>query len=290
MKPTQIGGTRVDAILESAGPYRSVLEMYPDATQEIVDRHLPWMAPESYEAENDQMILAFQSYLVRTPSHTILIDGCVGEDKERPLRPNWHRQKWPWMNNLRATGVAPEDIDFVMCTHLHVDHVGWNTQLRDGRWVPTFPNARYIFGKTEYDHWTAHYQSEDWLKDTFEDSVIPVIEAGQADLVDNGFEIETGLWLEEEPGHTPGSVCVHLTSESERAIFTGDMMHHAIQVPEPQLSSIFCWDPDQSRKTRASFLDRHAETNTLIIPAHFPGRTTGRIVRDGAGLMYSYTA
>lgn len=289
MKPTQIGDTRVDAIVESAGPYRSVLEMYPDATQEIVDRHLPWMAPESYDAENDQMILAFQSYLVRTPNHTILIDGCVGEDKERPLRPNWHRQKWPWMGNLRATSVAPEDIDFVMCTHLHVDHVGWNTQLKDGRWVPTFPNARYIFGKTEYDHWNAHYQTEDWLKDTFEDSVIPVMEAGQAELVDSGHEIESGLWLEEEPGHTPGSVCVHLNSKDNRAVFTGDMMHHAIQVPEPQLSSIFCWDPEQSRKTRTSFLDRHAETDTLLIPAHFPGRTTGHVVRDGDGLMYRFT-
>lgn len=288
MTPKILGDVHVQSVVERAGPYRDPLEMYPKATPEIVERHVPWMAPDCFDADQGVMIFAFQSFVLRTKRQTILIDTCVGNDKDRPGRPDWHRQNWPWMDNLRAAGVAPEEIDVVMCTHLHVDHVGWNTKLDDGRWVPTFPNARYIFGRTEYDHWSAIYKDEAWMTAAFEDSVVPVMESGQAVLVDNGHEIDSGLWLEEEPGHTPGSVCLHVASKDDRAVFTGDMMHHAIQVPEPQLSSIFCWDPEQSATTRAAFLDRHADTGTMLFPAHFPGKTAGTVVRQGDGLMFNF--
>ena len=138
MKTKTIGDVTIDSIWEFGGPYRDASEIYPDITPEIIARHRPWMIESCMEEATDLLVFAFQSFLIRTPDHTILVDCCVGEDKERPLRPAWHRKKWPWMANLLAAGVTPEDIDFVMCTHLHVDHVGWNTQLKDGRWVPTF--------------------------------------------------------------------------------------------------------------------------------------------------------
>ncbi len=284
MKTQRIGETTIDSIHEYSGPYRDPLEMYPDATPEIIDRHKHWMVPDCLDADSGELILAFQSYLIRTPRYTILVDGCVGEDKERPLRPNWHRQKWPWMANLRAAGVTPEHIDFVMCTHLHVDHVGWNTVLDDGRWVPTFPNARYLFGATEYEYWKNEIADQEWIRDAFNDSVLPVVEAGRADLVSSDHEFADGLWLEPTPGHTPGAVCMNLQSGSDKAIFTGDMMHHAIQVPEPQLSSMFCTDPALSAATRKGFIDANADTGNLILPAHFPGESVGRIVDAGNGV------
>lgn len=287
MKPKRLGEVTVQSITEWSGPYRDPLRMYPEATPEIVARHRPWMEPECFDGE--RMIFAFQSFLVRAPRQTVLIDCCVGNDKDRPGRPDWHRKTWPWMDNLRTAGVQPEEIDVVLCTHLHVDHVGWNTRLENGRWVPTFPNARYLFGRTEYEHWSSVYKEQEWMTAAFEDSVVPIMESGQAVLIDEGHELEAGLWVEETPGHTPGSACLHVHSKDRKAVFTGDMMHHPIQVPEPQLSSIFCWDPARSRETRTAFLERHAETGAVIIPAHFPGRTAGTVVRDGEGLMFEFS-
>ena len=154
----RIGSAAVDGVLEWAGSYRDPLEMYPDATREAVERHRGWLEPDSLDPESGALVMAFQSYLLRTDRLTILIDTCVGNDKNRPLRPNWHRRNWPWMDNLRACGVTPEEIDVVLCTHLHTDHVGWNTRLEDGRWTPTFPNARYLFHEKEYAYWQREYR------------------------------------------------------------------------------------------------------------------------------------
>ena len=159
----------------------------------MVERHRHWLEPVCLAPETGKMIFAFQSYLVRTGRYTILIDACVGEDKERPHFPNWHRKKWPWLASLKAAGATPEDIDFVFCTHLHVDHVGWNTRLENGRWVPTFPNATYLFGDTEYRHWETAHKEIDHMHSVFVDSVLPVVEAGQVTFVDKDFEIETGF-------------------------------------------------------------------------------------------------
>ncbi len=288
MKTKTIGDVTIDSIWEFGGPYRDASEIYPDITPEIIARHRPWMIESCMEEATDLLVFAFQSFLIRTPDHTILVDCCVGEDKERPLRPAWHRKKWPWMANLLAAGVTPEDIDFVMCTHLHVDHVGWNTQLKDGRWVPTFPNARYIFAASEYDYWKGVLAEQDWIRDAFNDSVLPVVEAGRADLVANDHEIVKGAWLAPAPGHTPGGVVLNLESGGDKAIFTGDMMHHAIQVPEPQLSTIFCTDAELSAKTRTAFVENNADTGTLIVPAHFGGETAGRIVSQGDCCMFEF--
>ena len=283
MKKRQCGSIEIQAVEEWSGLYRDPLEMYPDATPEIVARHRDWLVPEAMDAETGRMLFAFQSYLLRTGRTTILIDTCVGEDKDRPGRPDWHRKKWPWLDNLKAAGIAPEELDFVMCTHLHVDHVGWNTKLEDGRWVPTFPNASYLFGEIEYRHWEAEYKNLDSMREVFADSVLPIMEAGKATLIGADYEIDTGLTIEPSPGHTPGHISLNVNSGGQHAVFSGDLMHHPLQVPEPQLSSMFCSDAEQSRRTRTAFVERYADSDTLILPAHFPGRSAGRI-KDHGGI------
>ena len=283
MKKRQCGSIEIQAVEEWSGLYRDPLEMYPDATPEIVARHRDWLVPEAMDAETGRMLFAFQSYLLRTGCTTILIDTCVGEDKDRPGRPDWHRKKWPWLDNLKAAEIAPEEVDFVMCTHLHVDHVGWNTKLEDGRWVPTFPNASYLFGEIEYRHWEAEYKNLDFMREVFADSVLPIMEAGKATLIGADYEIDTGLTIEPSPGHTPGHISLNVNSGGQHAVFSGDLMHHPLQVPEPQLSSMFCSDAEQSRRTRTAFVERYADSDTVILPAHFPGRSAGRI-KDHGGI------
>ena len=173
-----------------------------------------------------------QAFLVRTRHHTILVDTCVGDHKSRPHRPFWDMQKLnTFLPRLAAAGVAPQDVDYVMCTHLHVDHVGWNTQLRDGRWVPTFPNAKYIIADVEWGSFEALHRSKP--QPHIIDSVLPVMEAGQAQLVANDFALDDEVWLEPTPGHTPGHVCVHLASQGAHAVITGDCIHSPVQCLEP---------------------------------------------------------
>lgn len=290
MTPRKFGDTTVSAVVEHRGNFMSPLAMYPDATEEAVESHRPWMERDGlYDPVEKMCILSFHSYLIRTAHHTILIDTCVGEDKERPARPNWHRQKWPWMDNLRAQGVAPEEVDFVMCTHLHPDHVGWNTQLRNGQWVPTFPNAKYLFAKSEFDYWHALAGDEDNpRRQAFIDSVLPIAEAKKAVMVENDHEIEVGIWLEPTPGHTPGHVAVHLEHGGSRGLFTGDMMHHALQVPECQWSSVFCSDAELSRATRTAVLERCADSDVIVLPQHFPNSSAGRVVGKGGKMIFEF--
>lgn len=290
MKPKTFGDTTVSTVLEHCGNFMNPLDMFPDATMDVVNSHLPWMERDGlYDKAAESCILSFHSFLIRTARHTILIDTCVGEDKERPNRPNWHRQKWPWMDNLQSQGVQPEDVDFVMCTHLHPDHVGWNTQLRNGDWVPTFPNAKYLFAKTEFDYWNDLAKDPDNpRRQAFVDSVLPIAEAKKAVMVEADHEIETGLWLEPTPGHTPGHVALHLEHGDSHALFTGDMMHHALQVPEAQWSSNFCSDRDMSAKTRTAVLERSAGSDVILLPQHFPNATAGRVVDQGGRMMFEF--
>lgn len=281
MKPLSIGDISVRSVLEHMGPTLPPEVMFPTHDPDVFASHMDWMVPTHFDTASGKIIAAFQSYVVQTPHHTILIDTCVGEDKER-ANPNFHMKKWPWLKNLATLGLTPADIDIVMCTHLHPDHVGWNTRLEDGRWVPTFPNAKYVFARDEYHHWEAESaRGAERIGLTFIDSVLPVVEAGQAVLVDHDHEIETGLWLEPTPGHSPGHVIVNVESQGERATFTGDLMHHPVQVRHPEWSTCFCWDLEMSSATRKKYVDGFTDSGTLILPAHFAGSTAGQIVRSG---------
>ena len=232
----------------------------------------------------DVLILCFQSYVVRTPHHTILIDSCIGNDKPRPLRPKWNmKTDDTYMRGLKAAGVSVEDIDFVMCTHLHVDHVGWNTRLENGRWVPTFPNARYVFGKTEFDYWTEQHAKT--AVPPFGDSVLPVVEAERADIVRDDFAVGDHLRILPTPGHTPGHIAFTLGRNKDDAVFSGDLMHSPLQTRLPDLSPKFDVDAALAARTRRSFLERYCDTDTLCCTAHFPSPSTGKIRRSGDGFV-----
>jgi glyoxylase-like metal-dependent hydrolase (beta-lactamase superfamily II) len=255
----------------------------------------------------DELQFPMQSYVVRTSHHTILIDSCVGNDKERPNRPSWHmKTDDAYMRALAALEIAPEDIDFVMCTHLHTDHIGWNTRLEDGRWVPTFPNARYIFSERELVAW------RDVGHEKFSRTpVLPIVEAGRAELVTNDYALDDEVWLESTPGHTPDHVAILLASNGASAVMCGDILHSPVQclhpewVPWPDWDAElakrtrraflerYCdtdtdWDAELAKRTRRAFLERYCDTDILVCTAHFPLPSAGRVVRAGDAFRFEY--
>jgi glyoxylase-like metal-dependent hydrolase (beta-lactamase superfamily II) len=268
----------IHRIIEQELPLAKALDMLPGLTPEVLAENRSWIRPWSLN-EQDEFLLTIQSYVVRTPHHTILIDSCVGNDKDLPTRPFWNRRSGnDYMEKLAAQGLTVEDIDFVMCTHLHVDHVGWNTKLLDGRWVPTFPNARYVFGQVECAHWEAmnvHTPST-----IFTESVLPVVEAKRADLVGNDYQLGDHVRLLPTPGHTPGHLAIQLGKGKDEIVMSGDL---PLQARYPELSIKFDADQAASAVTRRSFLERYCDTPTLCCTAHFPSPSAGRITRWGDG-------
>jgi glyoxylase-like metal-dependent hydrolase (beta-lactamase superfamily II) len=285
---TNVGQFEISRVVESEGPFLGVQDFIPDAEQAVIEANRDWLMPRYIEPETNKIILTIQSYILRTPRHTILVDTCVGNDKPRPGRPMFDQLNLPYLADLAAAGVRPEEVDFVLCTHLHVDHVGWNTQLIDGRWVPTFPNAKYIFARTEYDFWEQRHLdgTEGKVPNVYDDSVLPVMEAGQAVLVDGDHQIDDGIWFEPAPGHTPGNVVLNLRSNGANAVLSGDVMHHPLQLVRPEWSSRACEDPVQSAATRRALIERYADTDTLIAPAHFASPTMGHIISKGDTFGY----
>ena len=234
------------------------------------------------------------SYLIETPHHKILVDTCIGNDKERMPYRDWHRMQTPWLDNLKAAGVTPEQIDYVMCTHLHVDHVGWNTRLQDGQWVPTFANAKYVFSKIEFEFWKGQRSAENpevfnaVNNQTFDDSVLPIM--GLAELIDGEVDlIDDLLHISPAPGHTPGSITLTLSSAGDKALFTGDICHHPIQVYEPHWNSAFCEIPDKAISTRKKVLEFCVESNALMMPAHFGPSFVGHVQDAGTGFSFKFS-
>jgi glyoxylase-like metal-dependent hydrolase (beta-lactamase superfamily II) len=279
MATIRLGEVAVTPVVEIGRSAYPTTSMLPDSTAAEVAAHHDWLKPHFWDDAVGDLGSRIQTYLVRTPEHTILIDTCVGNDKRREESPLWHRRAGTYLGDLAAAGVTPEQVDVVVCTHLHVDHVGWNTRLVDGRWVPTFPNARYVFAGEEWDYWR-HEKDE-----CIADSVLPVVDHGRAQLVQSDHAVDRWLRFEPAPGHTPGHVCVRLRTSGGEAVFTGDLMHRVVQVAEPRWSSRFCYDPKRAAATRREFIDRHADSGILILAAHFP--RPGYIVRAGGGTRFT---
>ena len=276
------GDLTIHRVIEQETSFLPALEMFPDLTGERLAENRSWLKQAKGLDDDDTLILCFQSYIVRTPHHTILIDTCIGNDKPRPTRPKWDmKTDNTYIGGLKAAGFSVEDIDFVMCTHLHPDHVGWNTRLQNGRWVPTFPNARYVFGKTEFEHWTA--QNAKAAVPQFVDSVLPVVEAKRADIVERDLAVGDHARILPTPGHTPGHVAFAFGKGKDDAVFSGDLIHSPLQAVYPDLSLKFDVDPAQAARTRRGFLERYCDTDTLCCTAHFPSPSAGKIRRKGDG-------
>jgi glyoxylase-like metal-dependent hydrolase (beta-lactamase superfamily II) len=282
-----IGQIVIQRIVESICTAFEPLSFFPETTPDDWARHRTWMEPRALDPVSGNLVLPIQAFLVRTRRHMILIDTCVGHDKSRPQRLFWHMKKFDtFLPRLAAAGVRLEDVDYVMCTHLHSDHVGWNTQLRDGRWVPTFPNAKYIFARSEWEGFEALHRKHP--QPQFLDSVLPIMEARQAELVSGDFALDDEVWLEPTPGHTPGHVCVHLASQGSEAVITGDCIHSPVQCVEPEWIMRADFDPTLARTTRRSFLERYCDSNVMVCATHFPEPSTGRIIQRDKAFWFEY--
>jgi glyoxylase-like metal-dependent hydrolase (beta-lactamase superfamily II) len=248
-------------------------------TYEQLEPHLDWLLPDFLDAQH-KLLMPVQAFVFRTRHHTVLVDTCVGNDKRSGFR-QWNGRSAPFLDALRAAGFSPESIDTVFCTHLHVDHAGWNTRLEDGRWVPTFPNARYLFRREEYAHWEAH--PEEVFRWTFEESLHPVVEAGLVDWVDADFQLDDQVHLQPTPGHTPGHTSVRLRSAGREAVITGDLIVHPVEVAEPQWGQVSDWDHGLAVQTRTRFLDAVCDRDVLVLGSHFAGPTAVHVVDTPKG-------
>ncbi len=282
-----LGDFRIDRAVEHEGPFIRPEEFFLGYDPAELERNRDWLGP-IVDAASGQMRLSFHSFVLRTGRHTIVIDSCMGNDKERPARLVGHHRNTDFVAQLAGVGLQPEDVDFVMCTHLHWDHVGWNTRLQNGSWVPTFPRARYVMAKTEYDYRDAmHARGERSMHDlAFADSILPLVHAERALVVVDDHAIEDGVWLESYPGHTLGNVVINVESKGARGVFSGDVIHSPLQLARPEWSSIACADPTLSAKSRRQLIECHAETGALVMPAHFLAPSAGRIVRHGDAFAF----
>lgn len=277
-----VGGATITSFAESETP-TSPRFLFRDVDKKAVlarAEDAPWLRPH-FVSKDGYLLQKIQCLVVDVGDAVIAVDTCIGNDKVRDNE-LWNQLQGPFLDDLAAGGYPPESITHVVCTHLHVDHVGWNTRLVDGAWVPTFPNARYLFVDTEYEHW----KNEPGLfdgEDVFGDSVAPIVEAGQADLVAIDHQVSDEVTFQATTGHTPGHISLVIRSEGKRAIITGDMVHSPIQLADPQLSSMFDTDSDEARSTRLSVFPDWADGETLVIGTHFGSPTAGTLHPDGDG-------
>jgi glyoxylase-like metal-dependent hydrolase (beta-lactamase superfamily II) len=286
MVEVKLGGATVSRIEESYEPNFDAKVFFPDWKPAIVDEHRSWLAPNHYDTASGWLKLSIHSWLLRVGGKTILIDTCVGNHKSRKHRPKWDMMNTPYLERLKEVGVTPDQIDMVMCTHLHVDHVGWNTRLDNGSWVPTFKNAKYVWSQEDFDFYSK--LDKDPEKGpanggSFRDSVLPVVDAGLVQMVKGAAEIEDGLKVTPAPGHTPGTIRIEFESRGEKAVFCGDILHHALQVYHPEWNSFACLDQDNARKSRRATVEHVAGSGALLLPCHFGAPFTCHIDHKGGG-------
>lgn len=284
MPALRIGEIEITPVLENPRALFPRKAFLPDAEWDFVEPEVGWLSPSYFDEPSDSFVLSLHSYLCRTQDRTVIIDACAGNDKKNRRSAFWNDGRWPYLENLADAGCRPEDVDLVLLTHLHVDHVGWCTRKSDGAWIPTFPNARYLCSSEELANLEMRIATkEDQYRFIYADSVKPVLDAGLLELVAMDHRIDRHFRLEPARGHTPGQVFVVLSSRGETAVATADVLHHPIQALYPGWNSRACEIPDVARETRRAFLDTHADSDLVVLPAHFG---PSRIRRDGRAFRF----
>lgn len=293
MEPIELGRMRVHKVHEMDSPV-PLLSQLPGATAADLARLRRWYdQPDEITADPATSFMTFSvhSWVIEIDGRVILIDTCDGNHKNRSLEAV-HRLDTNYLGNLRRAGFAPEDIDLVMCTHLHFDHIGWNTRLENGRWVPTFPRARYLFGRRDYEYFQANPAGEALHHEAFLDSIVPVMEAGLGELVEEDFvahrEIGDGVWLEPAFGHSPGCCTINAQAGGPPALFWGDVIHHPVQMIRPDLPFAFDADPAAASLVRRATMERAADEGTICFPAHFRRTSAGTVQRDEDAFRYRW--
>jgi len=284
----KVGDITIHRVVEQEAPFFDPLEFFPNLTPEVLEENRGWMTDGGYlDRATGQLVLCIQSYLVQTPHHNILIDSCVGNHKPRPTRPFWDMMNTDRLErSLAGTGVSVDQIDYVMCTHLHVDHVGWNTKLENGRWVPTFPKAKYVFSDRELAYWTETEKKDATMAPWITDSVLPIVAAKREEVVRSDHAFNDLVKLIPTPGHTIDHYSVRVGKAGADAVITGDMIHSPLQARYPELGMRVDYDSAQAGETRRKLFGCLCDTSTLVCTAHFASPSSGRIKRWGDGFKF----
>ncbi|MEG3135934.1 MBL fold metallo-hydrolase [Rouxiella sp. T17] len=233
-----------------------------------------------------KVYLSVHSWLVKDEGKIYLIDTGIGKDKPRASA-LFNQQNHPFLEELAKHGVTPEQVDYVLITHIHTDHVGWNTVLKDGEWKATFPNARYIIPEESYQFQLSEKGKATSAQPCFKDSVLPLVEAGLVDFIPAAGGLFDGKFeYFPTPGHCTGHMSIRLNSEQQSALFAGDVMHALEQITDPQMGSMFCEDKPQADLTRIEILNQVAESNALYFSSHFGGSSVGRISKNDEGYVW----
>jgi glyoxylase-like metal-dependent hydrolase (beta-lactamase superfamily II) len=278
----RIGDMVITSVVEQVFDWSSPNFLFPDCTNELVQQ-FSWLVPDYADAEGN-INGSVQAFVIDQPDRRILVDPCVGNGRTRFL-PNWHMQDFDFMGRFSAAGFTPESVDIVLHTHLHADHVGWDTYLRDGAWTPTFTKARYLYVRDELE-----WHKSSWDPDRHEvwqDALSPVFDAGLADVVESDHDLGGGISLAPSPGHTGGHVSIWLTSGGETGLVTGDFMHHPVQFGDPSLREIADDDVERARETRSAMMTQASQRQALLIGTHFALRSGGRVVPDGGAWRFN---
>ncbi|GGT59656.1 MBL fold metallo-hydrolase [Streptomyces purpureus] len=282
-----LGDVEVIRIVEWRGPFAPARGLVPGSGADLWQENEDWLAPDHWEPAGDRAVAALQTWVLRSGGRTVLVDTGVGNGRERPQSPQFHHWQGDFLGGLAEAGVEPGDVDVVVNTHLHADHVGWNTTAADGGWTPTFPAAQYLLPAADDAYFGPGNGYGNGLREDdrliYEDSVAPIHRAGQAVLWDGTHRIDENLVLESAPGHTPGSSVLRLGSGGDRAVFVGDLLHSPVQILQPSHNSCFCLAPVQAAATRRKVLNRAAAERELVVPAHFAGAGGLEIRRRGDG-------
>ncbi|AWZ06222.1 MULTISPECIES: MBL fold metallo-hydrolase [unclassified Streptomyces] len=282
-----LGDVEVIRVVEWQGAFAPAPGLVPRAAAEAWKGNEDWLAPDHWDPETDRAVMALQTWVLRSGGRTVLVDTGVGNGRERPGSPQFHHREGDFLGELARSGVRPEDVDVVVNTHVHGDHVGWNTVASDGEWVPAFPNAQYLIPAADDFHFGPDNGYANGLREDdrliYEDSIAPVHRAGQSLLWDGVHRIDEHLTLESAPGHTPGSSVLRLTSGDDRAVFVGDLLHSPVQILAPSCNSCFCLDPASAAASRRRILERAAAERELVVPAHFAGAGAVEVRREGSG-------
>jgi glyoxylase-like metal-dependent hydrolase (beta-lactamase superfamily II) len=285
--PITLQDITVYPVVEQQGAFFDAMEFFPTLSKELLEENRAWLEPTFIDPASGRLVLCVQSFVIKTPQHNILIDSCVGNHKPRPARPFWNMMNSDrFEKNLAAAGLGVNDIDYVMCTHLHVDHVGWNTRLENGRWVPTFPKAKYVMADQELAYWTKMETEEPSAVPWITDSVLPIVAAKRAQIVKSDFALEDSVQFIPTPGHTIDHYSVLVGRPGRDALITGDMIHSPIQGRYPGLGMRADYDSRQAGETRRKVFDRFCEEPTLLCVTHFPSPSTGRVRRWGEGYKF----
>ena len=277
----------IHPVVEQQAPFFDVFEFFPTLTQELLEENRSWLQPAFIDPASGKVVLCVQGFIIKSAHHNILIDSCVGNDKPRPARPLWNLMKSDrFEQGLAAAGLTVNDIDYVMCTHLHVDHVGWNTRLENGRWVPTFPKAKYIMADRELAYWTQKEKDDPSGVPWITDSVLPIVEAKRVQIVKSDFAFNESIQFIPTLGHTIDHYSVLVGRPGQDALITGDMIHSPIQGKYPELGMRADYDSRAAGQTRRQVFDRFCDAATLMCVTHFPSPSTGRVRRWGDGYKF----